>query len=157
MSRDPADYRPCAGVMLVNAEGKVFVGQRIDSRLDAWQMPQGGVDDGEDASAAALRELGEETGIASEHAEFVAQAPGEYYYEIPAEMVGKVWKKRWLGQRMRWFLFRFTGADSDVNIATAHPEFRQWRWAEVDELEHIIVPFKRDLYRDVVAAFREHL
>jgi putative (di)nucleoside polyphosphate hydrolase len=150
-------YRPCAGVMLVNAKGKVFVGQRIDTILEAWQMPQGGIDPGEEALAAAIRELGEETGIAPSHVELIAEAPEELYYDLPPEMVGKVWKGKWRGQRQRWFLFRFTGTDADVNIATEHEEFRAWRWSDPADLPTMIVPFKRDLYQRVLAAFAPHL
>jgi putative (di)nucleoside polyphosphate hydrolase len=156
---DPANlpYRPCAGVMLVNAGGLVFVGQRIDTVLEAWQMPQGGIDPGEDAETAARRELGEETGIAPEHVELVARAPTELFYDLPPEMIGKVWKGKWRGQRQWWFLFRFTGRDGDVHIDTAHPEFRAWRWADSEELPAVAVPFKRALYEDVLAMFRPHL
>ena len=150
-------YRPCAGVMLVNREGRVFVGQRIDNALEAWQMPQGGIDPGEDAQAAALRELGEETGIAPEHVELVATAPDELFYDLPVELVGKVWKGKWRGQRQRWFLFRFTGEDTDVRIDTVEPEFRAWRWIEPADLPAVIVPFKKRLYEDVLAAFAPHL
>ena len=150
-------YRPCAGIMLINREGCVFVGQRLDSTLEAWQMPQGGIDPGEDAEAAAIRELGEETGIDPAHVELVATAPDELYYDLPPEMIGKVWKGKWRGQRQRWFLYRFLGDDADVNIATAHPEFRAWRWMDVDALPEVVVPFKRALYDAVLAAFRPHL
>ena len=143
--------------MLLNREGKVFVGQRIDNTLEAWQMPQGGIDPGEDAGDTAVRELGEETGIAPEHLELVAEAPDELTYDLPPELVGKVWKGRYRGQRQRWFLYRFTGEDADVNIATKHPEFRAWRWADPEDLPHIIVPFKRELYARVLAAFGEYL
>ena len=150
-------YRPCAGIMLLNRDGKVFVGQRLDSTLEAWQMPQGGIDDGEDAEQAALRELGEETGIAPDLVELVAEAPDELFYDLPVEMIGKVWKGRWRGQRQRWFLFRFLGNDSDVDIATVHEEFRAWRWADPADLPAIIVPFKKTLYEAVLAAFAPHL
>jgi putative (di)nucleoside polyphosphate hydrolase len=161
MSRmsDPSSlpYRPCAGVMLINREGQVFVGQRLDSTLEAWQMPQGGIDPGEDALAAAIREVGEETGIAPAHLDLVAEAPDEFFYDLPPELVGKVWRGKWRGQRQRWFLFRFTGRDSDVDIATPHPEFRAWRWSDPADLPAMIVPFKQQLYRDVLAAFAPHL
>jgi putative (di)nucleoside polyphosphate hydrolase len=143
--------------MIVNRDDKVFVGQRIDTDLDAWQMPQGGIDPGEDAAAAALREVGEETGIAPAHLELIAEAPDELFYDLPPELVGKMWRGKWRGQRQRWFLFRFTGPDSDVNIATQHPEFRAWRWVDPADLPALIVPFKQQLYRDVLAAFRKHL
>ncbi|TXC70720.1 RNA pyrophosphohydrolase [Sphingomonas ginsenosidivorax] len=150
-------YRPCAGVMLINADGKVFVGQRVDSTLEAWQMPQGGIDPGEDAQTAALRELGEETGVAPEHAELVAEAPGEFTYDLPPELIGKVWKGKWRGQRQRWFLYRFLGTDADIDIATEHQEFRAWRWLDPADLPAMIVPFKKALYEDVLAAFAPHL
>ncbi len=154
---DALPYRPCAGVMLVNRDGLVFVGQRCDSTLEAWQMPQGGIDPGEAALDAAVRELFEETGVTADHAELIAEAPGSFTYDLPDELVGKVWKGKWRGQVQRWFLFRFTGQDHDIDIATPHPEFRAWRWIDPEELPHLIVPFKRALYQDVLAAFRPHL
>ena len=150
-------YRPCAGIMLLNRDGKVFVGQRVDSTLEAWQMPQGGIDEGEDAEEAAIRELGEETGISADLVELVAVAPDELFYDLPPEMVGKIWKGRWRGQRQRWFLYRFLGDDSDVDIATVHEEFRAWRWADPADLPTIIVPFKKALYEAVLDAFAPHL
>ena len=150
-------YRPCAGVMLLNADRHVFVGQRLDSAADAWQMPQGGIDPGEDPEMAALRELGEETGIAGHLVETVTRSPREHLYDLPPELMGKMWKGRFRGQRQTWFLMRFLGTDADVNIATAHQEFRAWRWVVPDLLESLIVPFKRDLYRNVVADFTPHL
>ena len=159
MTQDPTTlpYRPCAGAMLLNREDRVFVGQRIDTILEAWQMPQGGIDPGEDALDAAIRELGEETGIAADRIELIAEAPNELFYDLPPEMIDKVWKGKWRGQRQRWFLFRFTGTDADVDIATAHAEFRAWRWSEPADLPAMIVPFKRDLYEAVLAAFAPHL
>ena len=150
-------YRPAVGIMLLNAEGKVFVGQRLDNVVEAWQMPQGGIDRGEAPQAAALRELEEETGVRPEHVEIVAVAPRELLYDLPADLVGKLWKGRYRGQRQTWYLLRFTGSDGDVHIDTAHPEFRAWQWAEPSRLVDMIVPFKRDLYRDVLEAFASHL
>ncbi|MEG3164157.1 RNA pyrophosphohydrolase [Sphingomonas sp. PB2P19] len=150
-------YRPCAGVMLINAEGRVFVGQRVDTTLEAWQMPQGGIDPGEDAQAAALRELGEEAGVAPHHVELVAEAPGEFTYDLPPELIGKVWKGKWRGQQQRWFLYRFLGTDADIDIATEHQEFRAWRWLDPRDLPSVIVPFKKALYEQVLAAFAPHL
>ncbi|KTF67309.1 RNA pyrophosphohydrolase [Sphingomonas sp. HT-1] len=150
-------YRPCAGVMLLNREGLVFVGQRLDSVVEAWQMPQGGIDPGEDALDAAFRELSEETGIARCHAELIAQSPDELCYDLPDDLVGKVWKGKWRGQRQRWFLFRFLGEDSDINIQTTEPEFRAWRWVEPTELPELIVPFKRALYAEILELFAPHL
>jgi putative (di)nucleoside polyphosphate hydrolase len=150
-------YRPCAGVMLVNREGRVFVGQRLDSKLEAWQMPQGGIDPGEDAHDAAIRELAEETGIAAELVELIAAAEEELQYDLPDDLIGQIWKGRWRGQRQRWFLFRFDGADHDVNIETAEPEFRAWRWVDPEELPDLIVGFKRDLYARLLEIFAEPL
>ena len=147
-------YRPCAGVMLANREGRVFVGQRLDSSADAWQMPQGGIDPGEDAEEAAIRELGEETGVHGGLVEIIARSKTEYFYDLPDHLMGKMWGGKYRGQRQHWFLMRFMGEDSDVDIATRHQEFRAWRWAELDELEMLIVPFKRQLYRAVVEEFR---
>ena len=138
-------YRPCAGVMLVNRDGRVFVGQRMDSTLEAWQMPQGGIDPGEDALTAAIRELGEEAGVMPDRIELLAEAPGTFTYDLPEELIGKVWKGRWRGQTQRWFLFRFLGEDADIDIATEHQEFRAWRWIDPADLPRLIVPFKRAL------------
>ena len=150
-------YRPAVGIMLINPGRHVWVGQRRDNSLKAWQMPQGGLDPGEDALEGALRELEEETGIVRDLVELVAQAPEELTYDLPADLIGKVWKEPWRGQRQSWFLMRFLGADADVNIATPEPEFRAWKWAPPAELPGLIVPFKRRLYEDVVAAFADWL
>lgn len=147
-------YRPCVGIMLVNMDGKVFVGQRLDNKVEAWQMPQGGIDEGEEAKTAAFRELGEETGIAPEHVEIIARARDEHFYDLPPELVGKLWGGKYRGQRQFWFLARFIGKDSDINIATPEPEFRAWKWATPDSLPEMIVPFKRKLYRDILQEFR---
>jgi putative (di)nucleoside polyphosphate hydrolase len=150
-------YRPCAGLMILNADGKVFVGQRIDAEVEAWQMPQGGIDAGEDAQTAAIRELGEETGIAPDKVELIAIAPNELFYDLPEELVGKVWKGKWRGQRQRWFLYRFLGSDADIDIATEHQEFKDWTWVEPHTLPEVIVAFKKPLYEQVLAAFAPHL
>jgi len=157
IDKESLPYRPAAGVMLLNREGKVFVAQRLDSTLEAWQMPQGGLDEGEEAEAGALRELEEETGIGPHHVEIIARHPEEFYYDLPDDLVGKLWKGKWRGQRQSWFLARFTGTDADVNIETAHPEFRAWKWADPSELPAMIVPFKRKLYEDVLSAFARWL
>jgi putative (di)nucleoside polyphosphate hydrolase len=150
-------YRPGAGVMLVNRDGKIFVAQRLDSTLEAWQMPQGGLDEGEDPQEGALRELEEETGIPRDKVEIVARCPAELSYDLPDDLVGKLWKGKWRGQRQHWFLVRFLGSDEEVDIETEHPEFRAWKWIDPDDLPKMIVPFKKQLYEDVLAAFRDHL
>jgi putative (di)nucleoside polyphosphate hydrolase len=156
---DPAalPYRPGAGIMLLSRDGKIFVAQRRDSTLEAWQMPQGGLDPGEDAEAGALRELEEETGIPAEKVEIVARCPEELTYDLPDDLVGKLWKGRWRGQRQTWFLMRFLGEDEDVNLDTADPEFRAWKWAEPAELPALIVPFKKALYEQLLARFAQWL
>lgn len=150
-------YRPCAGIMLANTEGLVFVGQRIDRdpEGDAWQMPQGGIDQGEDAEQAALRELGEETGISPELVDVIARSRDEYFYDLPENLLGKIWKGKYRGQRQWWFLMRFKGSDSDINIETDHPEFSSWQWVSPDRLPQLIVPFKKRLYESLVAEFGE--
>lgn len=148
-------YRPCAGIMLANTEGKVFVGQRIDKAPegDAWQMPQGGIDDGEDAEKAALRELVEETGIAPELVDVIARSRNEHFYDLPDELLGKIWKGKYRGQRQWWFLMRFKGKNSDINIETDHPEFSRWQWVSPERLPQLIVPFKKRLYESLVTEF----
>jgi putative (di)nucleoside polyphosphate hydrolase len=150
-------YRPAVGVLLLNREGKAFVGQRLDSTLEAWQLPQGGLDPGETPEQGAYRELEEETGIARDKVEIVARCPTELYYDLPEDLIGKVWKEPWRGQRQTWFLARFLGTDADVNIATPDPEFRTWKWADPQELPAMIVPFKKELYAQLLAAFAEWL
>jgi putative (di)nucleoside polyphosphate hydrolase len=152
-----ARYRPCAGIMLLNADRHIFVGQRMDNAVDAWQMPQGGIDAGEDAQTAALRELTEETGIAAHLVEIIAQSAGEHCYDLPAHYKGKFWGGRYDGQRQTWFVMRFLGEDADVNIATHHQEFRAWRWSAPDMLVDLIVPFKKELYANVLSEFAHHL
>lgn len=143
--------------MLLNHEGKVFVGARIDNTDEAWQMPQGGIDKGEEPWATALRELEEETGIAPHLVERIAQSPERLKYRLPDELIGVIWKEKWVGQDQDWFLCRFLGNDGDVNIATKHPEFRVWKWLEPARLPDLIVPFKRELYRRLLNEFADYL
>lgn len=150
-------YRPCVGVVLINAAGLIFAGQRIDSPTPAWQMPQGGIDDGEKPRAAALRELWEETGVTADKVDFVAKTDGWVTYDLPPELLGRVWGGRYRGQRQKWFLYRFTGGDGDIRIASVHPEFSTWKWIGAAEMVASIVPFKRAVYETVVDAFRGHL
>lgn len=150
-------YRPCVGVMLVNGDGHVFVGQRIDQQSDAWQMPQGGVDDGEDPQEAALRELWEETGVTRDLVTVEAETDDWMPYDLPHDLVPRIWKGRFRGQEQKWFLLRFSGTDDQVRIETDHPEFSKWRWLSPEDLPGHIVPFKRAVYEKVLAAFRNHL
>jgi len=157
---DPAQlgYRPCVGIMLINAQGRVWVGQRADTPVDAegrgawWQMPQGGIDDDENPRAAALRELYEETQVRT--AQIIGESAGWLTYDLPAELIGKAWGGRWRGQRQKWFALRFLGQDSEIDISAPaghDPEFVSWQWAPVDDLVQLIVPFKRKVYEAVVA------
>ena len=144
--------------MLLNDEGKVFVGARIDNTDEAWQMPQGGIDeDDDDEWATALRELEEETGIEPHLVERISSTPERLKYDLPAELQPKLWGGKWKGQDQDWFLARFLGTDADVNIATEHPEFREWKWIDPRRLPELIVPFKRELYRQLLREFAEHL
>ena len=143
--------------MLLNGERKVWVGARIDNDADAWQMPQGGIDKGEEPWDTALRELEEETGVAPHLVEKISQCPERLKYDLPPELRGKLWKGKWKGQDQDWYLARFLGTDADVNIATAHPEFREWKWIDPQQLPDLIVPFKRELYRQLLSEFAEHL
>ncbi len=143
-------YRPCVGVMLVNSAGRVFVGQRIDNPGPAWQMPQGGIDAGEEPDQAAIRELWEETGVSADDVEVVAQTDIWLPYDLPYDLVPKLWKGQYRGQEQLWFLMRLKASDDAINIATEHPEFSRWKWMEPSELIDNIVPFKRSLYARVL-------
>ena len=154
---DTLPYRPCVGIMLINTQGRIFAGQRIDSTSPAWQMPQGGIDDGEKPRDAALRELMEETGITADLVQFIAKTEGWVTYDLPPELLGRVWGGKYRGQRQKWFLYRYLGRDDQVQIATDHPEFSTWAWIGADDMIASIVPFKRAVYETVVAAFRSHI
>ncbi|MFM9864197.1 MAG: RNA pyrophosphohydrolase [Micropepsaceae bacterium] len=146
-------YRPCVGVMVLNAEGRVFVGRRIVQEMgQAWQMPQGGIDEGEDLAEAALRELEEETGITD--VLILAEADEWFTYDLPAEAIGVALKGKYRGQRQKWFAVRFLGEEGDIDLTVHDPEFDAYRWVDVDELPGLIVPFKRHVYEQVVEAFR---
>lgn len=150
-------YRPNVGLMILDPAGRVFAGQRIDNPGPAWQMPQGGIDEGETPLDAAYRELAEETGIPPSAVELVAEAPEWVTYDLPPELVPRIWKGRYRGQRQRWFLMRFTGDERLIGIATEHPEFSRWDWIEPARLVELIVPFKRATYATVLSAFRPYL
>ena len=153
-------YRPCVGVVVQNADGLVWAGRRIDNPSKdgktAWQMPQGGVDEGEAPRAAAFRELTEETSIPANAVTLIGEMDEWIPYDLPHDLVPKLWKGRFRGQTQKWFLLRFTGDDSDIDIATEHQEFGEWRWAALSELVEMAIDFKRDTYRQVVAAFIDH-
>ena len=149
-------YRPCVGIMLVNGEGKVFVGQRIDAKEgDRWQMPQGGIDEGEDLHTAAFRELAEETGVGEPLATIIAETREELLYDLPDDLLGKLWGGQYRGQRQHWVLMRFTGEDADVRLDAHDPaEFFEWKWLDPEALPEMIVLFKRRVYRAVLEEFR---
>ena len=158
MSAEPPPieaYRPAVGIMLLNPQGDVFVARRIDfPDAEAWQMPQGGIDPGETPRAAAMRELKEEIG--TDKAEVLAESRSWLSYELPAEIAPLVWGGRYRGQRQKWFVMRFLGSDRDIDLATPHPEFDAWRWVAPERLPELIVPFKQQLYRDILAEFRDY-
>jgi len=148
-------YRPGVGIMLLDRAGRVFVARRIDMPSEAWQMPQGGIDKGERPREAARRELKEEIG--TDKAEFLAESGDWLTYDFPPELRERFRQGRYLGQQQKWFAMRFTGQDSDIDLATQHPEFKAWKWVEPGELPNLIVPFKRQVYLDVLEEFRELL
>jgi putative (di)nucleoside polyphosphate hydrolase len=144
-------YRPCVGVMLLDARGRVFMGRRSNMETDAWQMPQGGIDDGEAPATAALRELDEETG--TRDAEILAETRDWLTYDLPDHLIGKAFGGRFRGQRQKWFALRFRGVDADIRLDAHHPEFDAWRWVGIDDVAELVVDFKRPVYRAVVAEF----
>ncbi len=153
-------YRPCVGIALFNRAGRVFIGRRkglADDEAYAWQMPQGGIDRGEDVRAAAARELREETNVVS--VDFLAESAEWLTYDLPAPMLRKTWRNRYRGQAQKWIAYRFTGADGEIDIhrpaGGEKPEFSAWRWERLDAVADLVVPFKQPVYRDVVKLFAE--
>ena len=151
LRREELPYRPCVGVVLARADGRVFAGERVDTP-GAWQMPQGGIDAGEAPRTAALRELAEETGVGADLVRLEAQTPDWIAYDLPDDLLGKLWGGRYRGQSQLWFLARFLGGDGDIRIDGDHQEFAQWAWMTTEELVAHIVPFKRGVYDRVFAA-----
>ena len=152
MSACDLPYRPCVGIMLFNQDGQVFVGKRIDQTVEGWQMPQGGIDKGETPIEAALRELQEEVG--TDKAEIIGEMDDCVTYDLPPHLVGVAFRGKYKGQRQKWFALRFTGKDADIDLTAHEPEFSSFQWVSLDALPDLIVPFKRKVYEDVVAAFR---
>ena len=157
--RDPLQYRPCVGAMMVNGSGQVFVGKRIDNKEgDWWQMPQGGVDPGEDPDKAVLRELAEEAGVQESQLELLVRLPEELFYDLPDTLQGKLWGGKYKGQRQTWYLVRYTGTDAEIVLDSHHdPEFCEFRWVAPELLPELIVPFKRGVYQTVVDGFRDRI
>lgn len=148
---DRLPYRPCVGLMLLNEHGRVLVAKRIDTLVEAWQMPQGGIDEGESPQMTAFREMEEEIG--TRNAEILQEHDGWLSYDLPDHLIGRVWNGKYRGQRMKWFLMRYLGQDSDINLNTPHPEFSEWKWLDISELTGSIVEFKRPLYAGLVEYF----
>lgn len=147
-------YRSAVGIMLLNAKHEVFVGHRIDTKSEAWQMPQGGIDFGESPDQAVLRELWEETGVTHDKVTILRESDDWFHYELPPHLADTLWRGRYRGQRQKWFAMRFHGTDSDINIQTTRPEFNEWKWADPFQLPEMIVPFKRELYAAIVEDFK---
>ncbi|WP_296478288.1 RNA pyrophosphohydrolase [Roseinatronobacter sp.] len=150
-------YRPCVGIMLINAQGLIFAAQRIDSPTPAWQMPQGGIDEGENPGVAALRELQEEISVTPDLVAPLSETGDWLAYDLPHDIVPNIWNGCYKGQQQRWFLMRYLGRDDQINIQTSHPEFSEWRWIAADEMLDAIVPFKRQIYKQVIDEFRDWL
>lgn len=153
MSQADLPYRPCVGMMVFNNDGRVFIGKRIDQTQEAWQLPQGGIDQGENPREAALRELKEEIGTAN--VEFLREHPDWLTYDLPPNLIGRVWQGRYRGQRVKWFALRYLGEDREINLATREPEFSEWRWLEIGDLLPLVVSFKKNLYAKAIAAFSD--
>ena len=148
-------YRPCVGIMLINDNGHIFGGQRIDNRAEAWQMPQGGIDAGEDVETACFREMREEIG--TDKADILSIHPEWLNYDIPLPLADRLWGGSYRGQSQKWVALRYTGQDSDINIATEKPEFFSWQWMSPADLIQLAVPFKRPVYEDIMTQFAQYI
>ncbi|MDA8740291.1 RNA pyrophosphohydrolase [Rhodobacteraceae bacterium] len=156
-AHDALPYRLNVGIMLINHDGLVFVGQRRDNHSDAWQMPQGGIDDGENPKEAALRELHEETGIPANLVQVLEVSENWISYDLPKDLIRRLWGGRFRGQKQKWYLMRFLGSDTEVNIQTETPEFSAWKWIPPNALVENIVPFKKSVYQKVLSEFSKTL
>ena len=150
------NYRPCVGIVLVN-NGSIFAGQRLDYKSDAWQMPQGGIEENESPIRAAIRELKEETGIKKKHIKIILESKNWINYDLPKELIPKLWNGKFVGQSQKWFAMEFLGSDSDVNINTKNPEFTKWQWMTKNKLLDNIVPFKKRVYENILSQFSAQL
>ena len=147
-------YRPCVGIMLINSNNRIFAGQRIDNHLEAWQMPQGGIDEGEDVETACFREMKEEIG--TDKASIIAIHPEWLNYDIPEILADKLWDRKYRGQTQKWVALKFTGTDIDINIKTHIPEFSKWKWISPQQLASLAAPFKREVYENVLNVFKPY-
>ena len=156
MIKNDLAYRPCVGIVLIK-KGKIFAGQRLDYKSSAWQMPQGGIEDNESPKDAAFRELKEETGIKKKHIKIILESKNWLRYDLPEELISKLWNGKFVGQKQKWFAMEFFGSDTDININTKFPEFSQWKWMTADQLINSIVPFKKNVYKKILTKFSAKL